>query len=177
METLPDGAKICGFDAADLRKLPEGEAFRRIHDFVVEDLAGGEVFFNEAGYITGRTFAGSSAESFAGRGFVPGEYAFKLPGSRAAGVNVAEEVKASRMFFDGSGRVCGYDFANTKLEGAVEPPARGGYAYSMSGESYVETGSKLSSEQVRSALKDSSVFLERIACRARCMSACRLRRR
>ena len=84
LETLPDGAKICGFDAADLRKLPEGEAFRRIHDFVVEDLAGGEVFFNEAGYITGRTFAGSSAESFAGRGFVPGEYAFKLPGSRAA---------------------------------------------------------------------------------------------
>ena len=160
LETLPDGAKICGFDAAYLRKLPKGEAFRMIHDFVVEDLAGGEVFFNEAGYITGRTFAGSSAESFAGRGFVPGEYAFKLPGSRAAGVNVAEEVKASRMFFDGSGRVCGYDFANTKLEGAVEPPARGGYAYSMSGESYVETGSKLSSEQVRSALKDSSVFLD-----------------
>ena len=24
LETLPDGAKICGFDAADLRKLPEG---------------------------------------------------------------------------------------------------------------------------------------------------------
>ena len=75
-------------------------------------------------------------------------------------MNVAEEVKASRMFFDGSGRVCGYDFANTKLEGAVEPPARGGYAYSMSGESYVKTGSKLSSGQVRQALKDSTVFLD-----------------
>ncbi|MBQ1282757.1 MAG: hypothetical protein IIY20_03070, partial [Bifidobacteriaceae bacterium] len=117
------------------------------------------VYFDRTGSEFGCSFKDTILESVA-ESRIPGEYAFRLTRSQVSGMDVEAEFGRSKLFFDEFGVFKGQDFRGTKLEGLVSSDVPERFAYSMSGESYVETGSKLSSGQVRQALKDSTVFLD-----------------
>ena len=165
LETLPDGAKICGFDVAYLRTLPEGEPFRVIHDFAGKDLAGGEVFYDRFGRIAGRTFTGSSLSSAAGEGFIPADYAFKLSGSDAFGLYVEGECRNSRVFFDENGVFAGQDFKGTKLEGLVESKVPKEFAHYVSGEVFENFASEAQMSAKYGAAFDSLSAAEKLQAR------------
>ena len=141
--------------AYDLTKNADGS-----FSFKTADVSDAFVYFDKSG----RVGFVDLTPSVGGESGVAADGSLKIGGSDVKGKVSFSDVKAafrdSVMFFDEFGVFKGQDFKGTKLEGLVSSDVPERFAYSMSGESYVETGSKLSSGQVRQALKDSSVFLD-----------------